>query len=222
MWSHQELKHLQPATYSRRTSVYVDREFQERTSRSILWLAALTSAFFIGPAFYFTNQNYSLFIDLADTINPRLSGYLMRERISLYVIFCVALAAQMVFWYFFTRRLTEKIAAPTKILRSHMRLVSRGDFTVPLIQTRENDEFKELTNSYNYFYRLLQTQYANELDQLKVIKAANLNSAAAKIVDQWIEDRAWRLNRPEDRVYKTMNPLHGEEREKLHDSHRAS
>ena len=165
MWPLRELKHLQPATYSRRSSSYVDRDFQERITRYLIGLSAISSLLFLLPALYFTNQNYSIFVDLADLNNPALSNYLFRERVGINVIFIVAFLTQAVFWYFFTKKMTEKIAAPAKVLRNHIRIASRGDFSLLPVKIREGDEFKDLINSYNYFYKLLQSQYLREIEE---------------------------------------------------------
>ncbi len=222
MWPLRELKHLQPATYTRRSTAYVDRDFQERITRYLIGLSAVSSMLFLLPALYFTNQNYSIFVDLADLMNPQISNYLYRERVGLDVIFIVALAAQVVFWYFFTRKMTEKIAAPAKILRNHIRISSRGDFSLQPIRIREGDEFKDLINSYNYFYKLLQSQYLRELEDLKSLKKTTTNPLAIKILDQFIEERALRLDLPSEMPHRVTSPLHGEAPEKPRGSSHAS
>ncbi len=210
MWPLRELKYLQPATYTRRTSAYVDRDFQERITRYLIGLSTLSSVLFLLPALYFTNQNYSLFLDFADISSPQLAPYLMRERVGLNVIFILAFLVQVVFWYVFTKKMTEKIAAPAKVLRNHLRIASRGDFSLAPVRIREGDEFKDLINSYNYFYKLLQSQYLRELEDLKRIKAGETNPASLKILDQLIEERALRLNLPDELPYRIMSSLHGE------------
>lgn len=222
MWPLRELRYLQPATYTRRASPYVDRDFQERITRYLIGLSMVSSVLFLLPALYFTNQNYSIFLNFADTSSPNLSGYLMRERVGLDVVFALSFIAQLAFWYVFTRKLTEKIAAPAKILRNHLRIASRGDFSLAPIRIREGDEFKDLINSYNYFYKLLQTQYRREIDDLKRIKEGETNPASLKIIDQLIEERALRLNLDEELPHRLVSPLNGEGPEKPRGSHRAS
>ena len=182
-------------------------------------LSGLSSLLFMLPTLWVMNQNYSNFMNLSDLMNPKLSNYIFREQVGLNVIFIVALVSQTVFWFFFTRKMTDKIAAPAKLLRNHIRLVTRGDFSLPPIRLREDDDFKDLVNSYNYLFKLLQVQYERELDDLKKLKTTTTNPVAIKILDQLIKERATRLNRPED---TSLNPANDEALAKPRDSRPAS
>lgn len=210
MWS-KDRKHLQPAAYSRRSSKYVDRDFQLRYTKYILTVAVVSCAVFLFPVFYFSNQNYQLFFDLADLMNPKLSQYIARERIGFNVFFIISFACSLLFWTVLSRKMTAKIAGPAKILRNHIRLFSRGDFSMTPVRVRDDDEFKDLINAYNYLYTLLKVQSERELQSLKKIQGAVTNPLARELILDMIHDRESRLsgrsNAPEIDTPTSLNAL---------------
>ena len=193
MLSQQESPYLQPSGYTRRNSGFIDREFQLKYTRYLLWMSGLITLLFLLPPFYYCYQNYGLFIHLSDLNEPRLTHFLISERFYLFVYFGIAAVAQLGFWAIFSRRMSAKIVGPAKLLRNHIRLISRGDFSLSILRIREDDEFKELISSYNYFFALLKTQYARELVDLKNLKEVTTHQKALSLIDEMIEVRAKRL-----------------------------
>lgn len=185
--------YLQPSAYSRRSTSYVDRDFQLKYTKYILTVAIVSAAAFLLPSFLLANQNYDIFLDLADLLNPDLAHYIAKERWTLNLVFAATFVANIVFWFVFSKKMTAKIAGPAKILRNHIRLFSRGDFTLPPVRLRDDDEFKELISAYNYLFTLLQVQNQRELEELKKIQAAISNPLALDLITQMIDDRDQRL-----------------------------
>lgn len=194
MWGQRNFKYLQPSAYTRRATTYVDRQFQLKYTRYILGMAIVSAVVFLLPALYFSNQNYVIFYQLADLLSPQLTSYIAKERIGFNVVFMAAFIGNAVFWIIFSKKMTAKIAGPAKILRNHIRLLSRGDFTMKPIRLRESDEFKELINTYNYFYALLQAQNKKELEELEAVHASIANPLAHELIGRMIHERALRLN----------------------------
>jgi hypothetical protein len=193
MWSPQKSKYLQPSAYSRRSTTFIDRDFQLKYTRLTLAIAVASSLLFLLPIFLFANQNYTIFYKLADLMNPALADYISRERIGLNISFVAAFVGNLVFWVIFSKKMTAKIAGPAKILRNHIRLLSRGDFSLPLVRIREDDEFKELINTYNYLYTLLKVQSERELSELKRVESAITNPIAKNLIESMIDERVQRL-----------------------------
>lgn len=206
-----ETKYLQPAAYRRQNSSFIDRDFQLKYTRYILGMALVSTAIFLLPVFYFSNQNYSIFFKLADLMNPELANYIARERLGFNIIFSAVFLGNLAFWAIFSKKMTAKIAGPAKILRNHIRLLSRGDYTRAPVRLREDDEFKELINTYNYLYTLLKVQNERELKELDNIHGSITNPIAHKLIGQMIDERKHRL--------KTSS---GEPHAEAHDSLHAS
>ncbi|MEQ1663775.1 MAG: hypothetical protein ABL927_00195 [Bdellovibrionales bacterium] len=213
MWSTRQSKYMQPSAYSRRSTRFIDRNFQLKYTYYILGVAIASTLLFILPALYFTNQNYQIFYKLADLSNPDLASYISREQFGLNVLFACAAIANIIFWYIFSLKMTAKIAGPAKILRNHIRLMSRGDFSLPMVRLRDDDEFVDLINTYNYFYTLLKTQNKNDLNSLLNIRSSVSNSPAREVIQEMIRQRTLRLG---------LTPDHVEVPVSSHDSRHAS
>jgi len=194
MWSPRNAKYLQPSVYSKRSTSYVDKDFQLKYTRYILTVAAFSILAFLIPAFYYSNQNYDIFFKLSDMLNPDLAHYIAKERLNFNVLFFITLVANMIFWFIFSKNMTAKIAGPAKILRNHIRLLSRGDFSLPPVRLRDDDEFKELVNTYNYLFTLMRVQNQRELEDLKRILPAVTNPIAKELVKNMMDERAMRLD----------------------------
>lgn len=187
-------KYLQPAAYSQRKSTFIDRQFQLKYTRYILGMATVSALIFLAPTLYFINQNYSIFMQLTDELSPGLAAYIAREQFSFNLTFSVLFIANFVFWAVFSNKMTAKIAGPAKILRNHIRLLSRGDFTLAPVHLRDDDEFKELVNTYNYFYTLLKVQNERELHELKKVREAMSNPVAKELITNLIQEREQRAS----------------------------
>lgn len=185
--------YLHPSGYTRRTTTFIDREFQLKYTRYILWMAAFITLLFLLPPFYYAYQNYTIFINLADLNDPGLSHYLLTERFDLCIYFAIAGLAQFAFWFLFSKRMSAKIVGPAKLLRNHLRLVSRGDFSLPVLQIRQDDEFKELVSSYNYLYTLLKVQSQRDLEDLLSMRKIVSHPGAVTLLNEMIRTRALRL-----------------------------
>ena len=204
-----ESKYLQPAAYTRRGTSFIDREFQLKYTRYILSMALISTVIFLLPVFYFSNQNYTIFYKLADLMNPELANYIAREKLGFNIVFAAAFFGNIAFWAIFSKNMTAKIAGPAKILRNHIRLLSRGDFTLSPVRLREDDEFKELINTYNYLYTLLKTQNERELKDLDKVYDSITNPIAHALIGQMIDERRQRINASNDEPHvATRDSLH--------------
>lgn len=222
MWNSRQSKYLQPSAYSRRSTSFIDRDFQLKYTHYILIMAALSSSVFLFPALYLTNQNYNIFFDLADILSPSMAQYIDKERLTLNIAFAVLFLCNLIFWFVFSKKMTAKIAGPVKILRNHIRLFGRGDFSLQPLKIREDDEFRELVNTYNYLFILLQVQNKQELEELKKVRAAITNPVALDLISQMITEREQRLNRGQFNPAYDINPSFSAEPAATRDSRHAS
>lgn len=190
MWSKQKtVANVPPAAYSQRMSKYIDRDFQIKFTKYILIVAVVSGMAFLIPTLYFINQNYDIFVNLADSFSPDIADHIAREQVGFNLIFSIFFFANIIFWVVFTRNMTAKIVGPAKILRNHLRLLSRGDLSLPPVKIREDDEFQELVQTYNYFYSLIRVQNERELTELKKVKEQVINPTAHQMLQKIIKDR---------------------------------
>lgn len=171
-------------------------------------MATLSILFFVVPTYYFAHENYEIFFRLADLMNPELAYYIEREKWGLNLAFMACLMANIIFWGIFSKKMTAKIAAPIKLLRNHIRYLSRGDLSLPILRMREDDEFKELISSYNYLYSILKTQSERDLANLTKINESLTNPMAKELIQTMIYERQTRLNAPCAEPAASRDSLH--------------
>jgi len=125
-------------------------------------------------AIFFINHNYNIFLDVALNSNPDLLQHLERERTWANISIVTAMIGCFVFCIVFGLRLTGRIITPLKILKHHLHISARGEFFQPDVHIRDTDEFQDLVEAYNYFYRSIQHQTQNDLHRLKTISTGTV------------------------------------------------
>ncbi len=169
MWSRRGLEYTSSAPFSLRQSHLVDSDFQLRYTLIIVGAAALGVISVTGPIYYLVNQNYKIFFDLAFDTAPDLLENLARERVWINSILLSAFIGLVGFFTFLGLRMTNRIIGPLKVLKNHLKLLSRGHWKQRQIKIRNQDEFQDLINAYNYFYGSFRANMQKELDLLKKI-----------------------------------------------------
>lgn len=194
MWLPNRPAHLHSSAYTRRETKFVNRDFQVSYTRKTVFIATVAMALFLIPALYWTNQNYEFFIEMAYGIQPDLVKHLEGERNTLNTLFMAAIAGQFIFLLVAGQRMTDKIVAPLKILRNHIRLLSRGDMTMPPMYIRNEDEFHDLVTAYNYYYSSLQSQTDRDLARMHEALVHVTHPLAREIINEMISEKRQQLN----------------------------
>jgi hypothetical protein len=119
------------------------------------------------PAWYFSNQNFSIFKSLAYDVQPDLIAHLNREILWLKGFLLVCLSMMAVFSFSMAYRMTNAILGPLIGLENHMRKVALGDWKSEDFVQRSEDDFRSLATTYSYLYRSLRAQNESDLKQLE-------------------------------------------------------
>ncbi len=172
------------AIYSTRRSYLIDSDFQLRYTLIIVFAAALGVLSVTVPIYYLTHQNYQIFYSLAYEVAPELLESLAREKLLINNILFSALLALGAFFTFLGLRMTNRIIGPLRVLKNHLKLLSRGNWEQRQIKIRDKDEFQDLINSYNYFYNSFRANIHKELDLLKKLSIDENSRDAHRA---WIE-----------------------------------
>jgi hypothetical protein len=186
---------------SKRTSRFIDREFQLRYVSIVVIAAAFGMLVSIGPAYYFLNQNYQIFVDLAFDNSPDLLANLQRERYVVNVVLMCGISATLLFFGLLSFKMTNRMTGPLKVLRNHLKWLSRGRWSQPPLKVRESDEFQDLIEAYNYFYSSFRANLYKDLERLKSFNIDSHNRDAYKAWLQMIEEKSLQLQ------LKTETPL---------------
>ena len=158
------------ATYAFRTSRFVDRRFQLKFLVIFFTSAMLGISLTVIPSAVLLFDNYSVFSKLAYFHSPGTLEYLEREYISYFAILATFLTGLIIFYYVVGVKLSAKIVGPVRVLKDHLRRLTRGEWSSPPVRIRKGDEFQELVDVYNYFYSSYQNSILRDhmlLERLK-------------------------------------------------------
>ncbi len=197
--------YIQPATYKTHKSRFINRQFQLKYLGMIVVPCFLALIICISPLYYFLQQNYNIFIEIAYENTPTLVEHLQREFIYLNALLVASLAGVLLFFTFFGIRITGKIIAPIKLLRNHLNEVTRGRWHIRPLTIRDDDEFKELVSTYNYFFSSFKQSTQHDLDRLLIISQNPSHPDSQKILLNMIDEKSEQLNLPDPKNVLELN-----------------
>lgn len=222
MWWHRGFDYLQIPTHQRRTSRFIDRDFQVRYAGVVVTAAILGAALAFVPISLFLNQNYRIFLDLAHHYAPSLMDGLERERIWVISLLFVGFSGLTTFFLVLSFKLTNRIVGPLKVMRNHLRRMSRGNWSMAPVRVRDSDEFQDLVESYNYFYESFRSQLRRDLRLLKQIKIDPHDRDSFVAWRALIEDRCRQLNLKSELPFPMISALSDESNAESPDSRHVS
>jgi hypothetical protein len=207
MWWHRGLEYLNLPTHQRRTARFIDRNFQVRYASLVIGAALLGAFVALAPVYYFLDQNYRIFLDLAHQFAPGLMESLERERIWVTMLLFAGFSGLTIFFLILSFRLTNRIVGPLRVLRNHLRRLSRGQWFMAAVKVRDSDEFQDVIDSYNYFYESFRTNLRRDLELLKRLKVDPADRASFEIWRNLIEEKSMQLNLKSELPYPLLNVL---------------
>lgn len=165
------------------------RRFQVKYT-GYLVLSALFSAIIIGgPSYFFLNQNYDIFIELAYAHSPELIQHLQTEQSWVNGFLVASLVSLMTFQIYFGLKLTFRMVGPLLALKRHIQQATKGVLSHKPLKVRGSDEFHDVIENYNYLYKTLQSQTVYDVKKLKKLKENVKDKEALKLIDQMIEEK---------------------------------
>lgn len=216
---HNQQHKVQPV--AKRSSRYIDRDFQLRYVFMVVSAAAFGMLVSIGPAYYFLDQNYGIFVDLAFDHAPNLLQNLQQERYWINMLLACGVLSTLVFFSFISLKMTHRMIGPLKVLRNHLKLLSRGHWNMPPLKVRDKDEFQDLIESYNYFYSSFRANIYKDLEALKKLNIDSNNRDAYKAWRGMIEEKTLQLDIA-DELEVVMTSAHAAKSAESPDSRRVS
>ncbi len=118
---------------------------------------------FLIPAYYFISQNYQVFTQIAFDSHPHLISHLDREIAWLKGFLILSFIAILVSCSWLVIRMTKNIISPLIEIEKHMRLLMLGHWDIPDYQMKAENEYRDLSMTYEYFYRALRANTEVEL-----------------------------------------------------------
>src|SRR6185369_11253949 len=112
MWLKHAFQFRSPKRFTSRKIRFVDREFQLRYTFLLVGAAAIGIIVLIGPLYYFLDQNYDIFFNLAYDKSPELIEHLERERSGFTALLLTVSICLIVFFFMLGMRLTSGMVGP--------------------------------------------------------------------------------------------------------------
>lgn len=171
----------------------LDKSFQNKYTWYLFTAVAVGSTLFFLPSFYFINQNYELFKSLAYDTAPYLVEHLEREVHWMTFFLAASFALISAVTFFLSVRMTRNLLTPLIKMEKHMHQLMLGHWHIPDFHLPEDDDFRDLSLTYDYFYRALKANTESELRLLEKIKIDPLDREAYAAWKQLLTEKRARL-----------------------------
>lgn len=174
----------------------VNKAFQWKYTLFLLSAFFGSSVLFLGPVWYFLNQNYEFFYKIAYDTHPEILSHLDREIVWLGFYIGVTCFCTLVFTGWISIRMTEQIIGPLISMERHLRKATLGDWSSPDFRIRSTDDFRNLADAYSYFYRSLKANTENEIKVLEKLQIDPQNREAYAAWEYLVNSKKAQLGLP--------------------------
>mgnify|MGYP003337403860 CR=1 FL=1 len=181
----------------------LNKAFQYKYSWYMITAVAGGALLFLAPAFYFVAQNYELFKSLAYDTQPVLVEHLEREVTWLRVFLGASFVFLMGVTLFLSIRMTKNLLSPLVAIERHMHQLMLGQWHIPDYRIPDDDDFRDLSMTYDYFYRALK---ANTETELKLLEKFNIDPQNREAYAAWkhlLHEKRARLGMKEEFISST-------------------
>jgi succinate dehydrogenase/fumarate reductase cytochrome b subunit len=186
----------------------INKDFQLKYTSYLVTSALLSALIVGGPTYYFLNQNYNIFLNLAYALSPDIVHNLTQEKTWITGFFIFSLMTLVVFHIYFGVRLTFRMVGPILALRKHIDMVTRGHLYQRPLHVRQDDEFHDLIQNYNYLYKTLRAQNSFDVKKLESLKYYLKDPQSLKILDDIIDEKESQINDPTMGLKKSKGNHH--------------
>lgn len=190
--------------FFKKRTVLTGNEFQWRYTGLLLLAVVAAGVTAGGASFYFLNQNYEMFINLAYQLAPEILNHLEREQQWINYFMVSMFSFFLAFCMIWGLRLTGRIIYPLLALEKHLKTLTRGEWKIKELKIRDADEFHDLVATYNYFLRSLTKKTQQDLKLLRDLESANLPKEYRRKLDKLIQRNAALV----DEEFTNLGALH--------------
>ncbi|KYG69466.1 hypothetical protein AZI87_09810 [Bdellovibrio bacteriovorus] len=160
----------------------LNKSFQYKYCWYMVTAVAGGAVLFLLPAYYFIVQNYDLFKSLAYDTHPYLVEHLEREVTWLKIFLSASFLFLMGVTLFLGIRMTKNLLSPLVTMERHMHQLMLGQWHIPDYHLPEEDDYRDLAMTYDYFYRALK---ANTETELKLLEKLSIDPQNREAYAAW-------------------------------------
>lgn len=179
----------------------INKAFQYKYCWYMITAVAGGAFLFFLPSYYFISQNYELIKGLAYDVNPRLIEHLEREVTWLTVFLIASFSLIIGVTSFLSLRMTKNLLSPLVDMEKHMHQLMLGQWHIPDYQPPEDDDFRDLALTYDYFYRALKANTESELRLLEKFTIDPQNREAYAAWTNLLAEKRARLGIKEEIIF---------------------
>lgn len=173
----------QPRQSQHRPQKFIlNKAFQFKYTWYLMTAVTGSAVLFFAPAYYFIKQNYNLFVTLAYDTHPALIDHLERELVWLAVFMTLSLGIIVGMTLLIGLRMTKNVLAPLVQMEKHMKELMYGHWYIPDYKISAEDDFRDLSLTYDYFYRSLKV---NTEVELKLIEKLSIDPQNREAYAAW-------------------------------------
>ena len=169
-------------SHNRAQKMILNKAFQYKYTVFLMTAVIGGIMLFFAPAYYFINQNYSLFVSLAYDTQPALVTHLERELVWLGVFMAISLVVIAGMTLAIGLKMTKNLLSPLVQMEKHMKELMYGHWHIPDYKISQEDDFRDLAMTYDYFYRSLK---ANTEAELKLIEKLSIDPQNREAYAAW-------------------------------------
>ena len=176
----------------------LNKAFQYKYCWYMITAVAGGTFLFMAPAYYFISENYELFKSLAYDTHPSFIAHLEREMTWLKIFLAASFISLVGVTLFLSIRMTKNLLAPLVNMEKHMHQLMLGQWDIADFQLPEEDDFRDLSLTYDYFYRALKSNTEVELRLLEKLSIDPQNREAYAAWKHLLNEKRARLGVKEE------------------------
>jgi hypothetical protein len=196
----------------------LNKAFQYKYSWYMITAIVGATLLFLLPAYFFITQNYELFKSLAYDTHPNLVAHLEREITWLKVFLAASVVLLCGVTLFLSIRMTKNLLSPLVQMEKHMHQLMLGHWSIPDYPLPAEDDFRDLSMTYDYFYRALKANTETELKLLEKLSIDPSNREAYAAWKHLMAEKRSRLGIPEEFIQSENVAVMSESHSKRHAS----
>lgn len=187
-------RHKPERSFNDHSSLYLHRRFQNRYVTLLTGSLLLSTTIFISVAFYFTQQNYELFKAIAFDVQPEMVRHIERESQWLLILLVTSLVATGFCTYRISKRMTSHLIEPLVAMERNMRSLIIGKWDRTNFRVSENQDFKDLSMTYEYLLHMLKSVTEQELELMMRMRLDPHEKETLHIWSELINQKRSRLS----------------------------
>lgn len=174
--------HSQSMPLQKRRKFILHRAFQYKYTWYLVTALGGCGLLFFLPSLWFIQQNYELIKNLAYDLSPHIVDHLEREVVWIKFFLSLSIVSVFAVSLVLGIRMTKTLIDPLIRLERHMRQLMLGHWGIAEYRISDDEDFRDLSLTYDYFHRTLK---ANTEAELKLLEKMTIDPQDRESYAAW-------------------------------------